>query len=279
MYNYSNGLLPILDTASGMLTTNRAVHDYNTRQSHRLHVTPNTSRLCVSHKSVIVTSPGKTWYLPHHNVINANKSQEHARLTRERSWVRPLAIPPFCFAGSDCFGPFYVKRGRSQEKDMVVYLHVSLSESFTLRSSAHWIQMHFSMCWWDSVREELGLPEIIRSDNGTNLISGEIRETLQNWNESKNTQKHIFLHQIKWELNPPSASHMGEVWERQIRTVRKVLNAIKKDEVLRRRKVRHLILRAWVHCQQQAADTCIWWVQWQKNPSLQIIYCCYVEAP
>jgi hypothetical protein len=38
--------------------------------------------------------------------------------------------------------------------------------------------------------------------------------------------------EIKWEFNPPAASHMGGVWERQIRTVRKVMNAILRNQVL-----------------------------------------------
>ena len=31
---------------------------------------------------------------------------------------------------------------------------------------------------------------------------------------------------IKWKRNPPSASHMGGVWERQIRSVRAILSAL-----------------------------------------------------
>ena len=31
---------------------------------------------------------------------------------------------------------------------------------------------------------------------------------------------------IKWKRNPPSASHMGRVWERQIRSVRAILSAL-----------------------------------------------------
>ena len=38
---------------------------------------------------------------------------------------------------------------------------------------------------------------------------------------------------MKWLLfNPPAASHMGGVWERAIRSVRKVLNAILKEQAL-----------------------------------------------
>lgn len=32
--------------------------------------------------------------------------------------------------------------------------------------------------------------------------------------------------EIRWIFNPPSASHMGGLWERQIRTVRRVLNSL-----------------------------------------------------
>eukprot|EP00112_Aurelia_sp_Birch-Aquarium-sp1_P012818 Seg270.5 transcript_id=Seg270.5/GoldUCD/mRNA.D3Y31 product="hypothetical protein" protein_id=Seg270.5/GoldUCD/D3Y31 len=31
---------------------------------------------------------------------------------------------------------------------------------------------------------------------------------------------------IKWKRNPPSASHMGGIWERQIRSVRAILSAL-----------------------------------------------------
>ena len=38
--------------------------------------------------------------------------------------------------------------------------------------------------------------------------------------------------QIKWHFNPPAASHQGGVWERVIRTIRKVLSALTMDETL-----------------------------------------------
>ena len=34
---------------------------------------------------------------------------------------------------------------------------------------------------------------------------------------------------IRWKPNPPAASHMGGVWERQIRTVRVILTSLMKE--------------------------------------------------
>ena len=50
---------------------------------------------------------------------------------------------------------------------------------------------------------------------------------------SKN-KLHKFLQQrhVKWIFNPPTASHYGGVWERCIRTVRKVLKGLVKQQIL-----------------------------------------------
>ena len=78
-----------------------------------------------------------------------------------------------------------------------------------------------------------GLPRKIRSDNGGNFVKGEreLREALQSWNQA---QIHEFLLQrkIKWIFNPPAASHHVGVWERCIRTVRKVKKALLREQTL-----------------------------------------------
>lgn len=63
----------------------------------------------------------------------------------------------------------------------------------------------------------------LRSDQGTNFI-GARREFL----EALKERNQECLKQLGCEfvLNPPSASHMGGVWERQIRTIRSVLTSI-----------------------------------------------------
>jgi hypothetical protein len=59
------------------------------------------------------------------------------------------------------------------------------------------------------------MPEVIRSDNGTNFVGAEreLREELDKWNQ---TQLNNFMLQrnINWKFNPPAASNFGGVWER-----------------------------------------------------------------
>ena len=78
-----------------------------------------------------------------------------------------------------------------------------------------------------------GQPEEIQSDIGGNFVRGEreLREAINDWNQS---QFHDFLLQqnIKWTFNPPSGSHHGGVWERCIRMMRKVMNALMMEQVL-----------------------------------------------
>jgi hypothetical protein len=38
---------------------------------------------------------------------------------------------------------------------------------------------------------------------------------------------------IEWHFNPPHSSHMGGVWERLIRSVRTILSALIKQQILR----------------------------------------------
>ena len=74
---------------------------------------------------------------------------------------------------------------------------------------------------------------MIRGNNGMKLSSGEreIPEALDNWNQQK---IEFFLHQknIKRKFNFPEASHMRGVWERMIRSVRKVLGALFKQQLV-----------------------------------------------
>ncbi len=73
----------------------------------------------------------------------------------------------------------------------------------------------------------------IRSDNGTNFIGTEreLKEAFQDINQSKIGEV-LVQKGIKWIFNTPTASHQGGIWERQICTVRKVLNSVLNQQAL-----------------------------------------------
>ena len=140
--------------------------------------------------------------------------------------------PPFTFTGVDCFGPFEVRRGRSKVKRYGVIftclalraVHIEVVSSLDTESFINALRRFVA---------RRGLPEEMRSDNGGNFVRGEreLREAINGWNQS---QIHDYLLQrnVKWTFNPPTGSHHGGVWERCIRTVRKVLRALIKEQVL-----------------------------------------------
>ena len=78
-----------------------------------------------------------------------------------------------------------------------------------------------------------GNPSLIRTDNGRNFVGSEkeLKEMIQKWNKHC---IHQFLLQrsVKWIFNPPYASHFGGVWERCIRTIKKILKSLLGEQVL-----------------------------------------------
>ena len=150
-------------------------------------------------------------------------TQKMANLPEDR--VTP-DHPPFSFSAVDLFGPFLVKRGRSMVKRYGVLftclttraVHIELAHSLTTDSFVNALRRFVSRR--GEVRE-------IRSDNGTNFVGAEreLREEIDKWNQQQ-IHEAMLQHHIKWKFNPPGASHHGGVWERQIRSVRKILGSL-----------------------------------------------------
>ena len=65
----------------------------------------------------------------------------------------------------------------------------------------------------------------MRSDNATNFrgAEGEIRKALEQVSKEQKTREILLKNEVQWIFNTPAASHHGGVWERQIRSIRKVL--------------------------------------------------------
>ena len=69
-------------------------------------------------------------------------------------------------------------------------------------------------------------------DNSTNFVgaNNELRKAFQEMDHNQISQ-YLQTHganSITWIRNPPTASHIGGVWERKMRTTRNLLNALLK---------------------------------------------------
>ena len=156
-------------------------------------------------------------------------TQMMADLPRER--LSP-DNPPFTAVGVDFFGPIYVKQRRSHVKRYgCVFtclatraVHIEVTETLDTDGFVNAFRRFVNT---------RGRPNTIYSDNGTNLRAGEkeLREAIQQWN--KEQINNIMLQKnIKWHFNPPTASHMGGVGERIIRSIRKILKAILGNQIV-----------------------------------------------
>ena len=149
-------------------------------------------------------------------------NQQMANLPPERLQV----VKPFTHVGIDCFGPFYVKQSRSEVKRYgCIYtclniraVHIEKLDSLNTDSFINGFRRFMS---------RRGTPMKVWSDNGTNLVgaSPEILKCLEKLDEEK-IRRFGLEKEVEWNFNTPHASHKGGVWERQIRTIRKILSSL-----------------------------------------------------
>ena len=134
---------------------------------------------------------------------------------------------PFSYCGIDCFGPFLVKEGRKTLKRYGLIITC-------LSTRAVHIEVLDDMST-DAVIDALrrliairGQVRQIRCDRGSNFV-GASRELARAWQEMDKDSLKITLlekHRCEWVFNPPAASHAGGVWERMIRSARRILNGL-----------------------------------------------------
>ena len=141
-------------------------------------------------------------------------------------------VPPFTNIGIDYFGPLHVKQGRKNFKRYGC-IFTCLSIRAVHIEIAHSLSEDSFLCAFQRFVSRRGRPEHVFSDNGTNFKADEqeLRTSIQTWNQHKVID---YLHQkgIEWHFNPPAASHMGGVWERLIRSVKNILKAFLKKQLL-----------------------------------------------
>ncbi|XP_077983962.1 uncharacterized protein LOC144438690 [Glandiceps talaboti] len=137
--------------------------------------------------------------------------------------------PPFTYSGVDLFGPFLIKERRSELKRYGV-LFVCLTSRAIHLETANSLETDSFI---NSVRRFLsirGPTRHIRADCGTNIVgaNNEMIRALKEMDQEK-IANFLLSQQCDWiefKFNVPSSSHMGGIWERQIRTVRSVLEPL-----------------------------------------------------
>ena len=144
--------------------------------------------------------------------------------------------PPFTFVGVDYFGPLMVRQGRS-----LVKRYGCLFTCLTMRAVhieiAHSLDAESFLCAFSRFIARRGQPKEVYSDNGTNFtatqsVLKEEFEKLQAKSSQSLIKDRLRKQYIEWHFNPPAASHMGGVWERLIRSVRRILRALLHEQTV-----------------------------------------------
>ncbi len=152
----------------------------------------------------------------------------HKPITQKMSDLpedRMIAAAPFTYCAVDYFGPFMIRIKRSDVPRYGVLftclasraIHLEVAESLDTDAFINALRRLIAI---------RGPIRLLRSDRGTNFV-GAMNEQTRELEAMKNEKlRQFLLHHgadIEFRMNFPSSSHMGGVWERQIRTVRSVL--------------------------------------------------------
>ena len=174
------------------------------------------------------------------SIINAciicikNRGSERGQKMASLPVDRLEPSPPFTHCGLDCFGPFLVKEGRKEHKRYGLIftclasraVHLELLDDLSTDAFLNGLRCLIAI---------RGKVRTIRCDQGTNFIGAknELQSNFAQLNQDRIASKMLDMG-CEFKVNPPSASHMGGVWERQIRTVRSVLTGLLQQETATR---------------------------------------------
>ena len=139
---------------------------------------------------------------------------------------RTESVPPFTYCAVDFFGPFTIRIKRSDVPRYGVLftcltsraIHLEVAESLDTDAFLNALRRFIAI---------RGPIRHLRCDRSTNFVGAKnvLERELALLDSDK--VKTFLLHEncdvFEFKMNPPSASHMGGVWERQVRTVRSVL--------------------------------------------------------
>ena len=141
----------------------------------------------------------------------------------------------FHACGVDLFGPFFVKIGRSSAKRYGCIFTCLASRAVHLELVESLSTDAFLGAFFRFLCSRGFTVKHIFSDNGTNFVGAVTklcRPNAKNMMNELRVLRNIASLGIEWHFNAPASSHAGGVWERLIRSVRKVLTALADDRHL-----------------------------------------------
>lgn len=181
------------------------------------------------------------WVISGHSAVN---SVLEKCVTCKKARGRPLEqkmsdlpedrlepTPPFTNVGIDVFGPWLIAtrklRGGASNSKRWGLLFTCLSSRAIHIELLETMDASSFICALRRFSSLRGPVSRIRCDRGTNFVGGksELTESLTEA-DAKTIQQYAVNQGCEWIFNPPHASHFGGVWERQIRTIRSVLNGM-----------------------------------------------------
>ncbi|XP_045929797.1 uncharacterized protein LOC123985872 [Micropterus dolomieu] len=125
----------------------------------------------------------------------------------------------------DCFGPFATTEGRKQRKRYGLLftcfcsrgIHIEMLEDLSTDAFINVLRCFIAL---------RGAVRQIQCDQGTNFVGAknELKAALKEL-DSQRLSMFLSERQCDFVMNAPHSSHAGGVWERQIKTVRSVLNS------------------------------------------------------
>ena len=138
-------------------------------------------------------------------------------------------VPPFTYSAVDYFGPWYVKEGRRELKRYGVIFTCMSSRAIHLEV-AHTLNTDSFINAYRRFVGRRGPIRQLRSDQGTKFIGArnELKCALQelNYDNIRNDLTKDNCDFVNFKMNVPDATHMGGIWERQIHTVRSIMNTL-----------------------------------------------------
>ena len=138
---------------------------------------------------------------------------------------------PFTYYCVELFGPFVTKEGCKELEHYGALFTCLSSRAIRIETVTSLNTDSFILCLCRFVGCR-GNIRVLRSDNGSNFVgaSSEFKKAFAEMDQQRinDFMRDSGSEWMLWKLNPPSASNMGGVWERQIRSARTILTSLLK---------------------------------------------------